>query len=187
MLTKKELISTLRLFEESNGPLCTYMGSEIRLCDNDSHVTVIYYHLYGGGYESDPDMWEDVDVFSLLDIADAFSKNHSAYWQEMAKEIKEWYYAHVKWDEFSKSKECLDFMCEHFKDLSFTEAGKLMKSVFYTKQQLYKTQSQIKDINNELDSGNLSEEDIINAMEAWRDLDIDKTHLEWELNILLNK
>ena len=150
-------------------------------------VAFIYHHITMGSMGScEPEVWEDYDIISLLNLAD-FIDSQSTLDHLLAEDLRAYYYAYVPWDKFAKSKECLDFMCEHFKDLSLKEAGELMKSIFYTYQQLYRTLAQIKDIDYYLDGGEHNSDTVIAAMEAWRDLDIDATNLKWELESLLNK
>ena len=78
-------------------------------------------------------------------------------------------------------------MCEHFKDLMVDEAVEISKSIFYAYQQLYKVQQDIKDIDADLDKGDLEEDEIRQLCNALNQLLGYEDNLKWEIDVLLNK
>jgi len=186
-MTKEELMNILKMFE--------YEGCSKRMWIDefhDTYVVCVYEQLVYTRNPYDPaDVDMDVDVIreesSLLDIANSIDEMPSWYWHTVAEDIRDYYYANVDWKTFSTSKEYLDFMCEHFKDLKCDEAIEISKSIFYAYQQLYKVKEEIKEINSDLDKGDLEQDEIRQLCNALNQLIGEEENLKWEIDILLNK
>lgn len=185
-MTKEELTNILRMFETGN----EYSGTRMMLGSDNLHVGVFKWDYYPGGnyYWQEPEYMESLnDEYSLLEIAKYIDEMPSWYWHSIAADIRDYYYAHIDWKTFSTSKEYLDFMCEHFKDLKCDEAIEISKSIFYAYQQLYKIQEEIKEVNAEIDKGGLEEDEIRQLCNALNQLLGDEDNLKWEIDVLLNK
>ena len=186
-MKKEELKKILKQFEYETS--CERMWIDEF---HDTYVVCVYEQLVYTRNPRDPgDVDMDVNVIreesSLLNIAKCVDEMPSAYWHTIAEDIRAYYYAHVDWKTFSTSKEYLDFMCEHFKDLKCDEAIEISKSTFYAYQQLYKIQEEIKEVNAEIDKGGLEEDEIRQLCNALNQLLGDEDNLKWEIDVLLNK
>lgn len=188
-MTKDELMNILRMFETGN----EYSGIRMMLDFDNLHVGVFHWDYYPGGnyYWQEPEYMESLgDEYTLLEIAKYIDEMPSWYWHSVAEDIRAYYYAHVKWEEFAKSKECLDFILEYFDNniTTFFSTGiGLIKSIFYAYQQLYKVQEDIKEINADLDKGELEEDEIRQSCNALNQLLGLEDNLKWEIDMLLNK
>lgn len=186
-MTKEELKSILKQFE--------YETSSKKMTITEFHDTYVickFEELVVIRCPWNPtDIDIDVEVieerFDLLDIARMIDEMPSWYWHTVAEDIRDYYYANVDWKTFSTSKEYLDFMCEHFKGLKCDEAIEISKSIFYAYQQLYKVKEEIKEINSDLDKGDLEEDEIRQLCNALNQLLGDEDNLKWEIDVLLNK
>lgn len=186
-MKKEELKKILKQFEYETS--CERMWIDEF---HNTYVVCVYEQLVYTRNPRDPgDVDMDVDVVSekvsLIDIAKAIDKMPSWYWHTVAEDIRAYYYAYIDWKTFSTSKEYLDFMCEHFMDFKCDEAIEISKSIFYAYQQLYKVQQDIKDIDADLDKGNLEEDEIRQLCNALNQLLGDEDNLKWEIDVLLNK
>lgn len=128
MLTKTEVQNIL-----NEATLCGNLHTTYKLQENGWLVSKITNYGHEG---------TDVDVICIDEIAKAIDSK-SAYWHTVLEELMQWYYAHLPWEEFNKTKECLDFMSEHFHGMSLTNAVNKMHLVFRAYQGYYRSSSRL--------------------------------------------
>ena len=155
---------------------------ELQICPKDeTMVAFIYHHMYWNPWTQDAEPWEDYDFVSLIELADMIDC-HSALWHEIAESLRAYYYAHISWNKFIKSKDGLKCLCELYNDCTVVDAVEYMKCLFLANKQLHKIEQTINDIYDSINENNSEECDPVLGQ-----LYVAKSNLEYEIDILLNK
>ena len=179
-LTKKEVDQLMCwLTSHSNDT-----SLELKISKDETMVAFIYHHMYWNPWTQDAEPWEDFDFFSLNQVADMVDC-HSALWHEIAESLRAYYYAHISWEQFIKSKDGLNAVCKIYGDCTFKDGIGYMRCLFFANKQLHDCVENIAKCDEAISNKNFSEDELHNCLLESYELSQEKSRLEYEIDKLI--